>query len=64
MKRLLLLLGDLRETPLSRTSALRSLVLDQGRRELRLTWKALAGGWPGLLLFVLVMLVAFTVGAR
>ena len=30
-------------------------------RELRLTMRALAGGWPGLLLFVLVMLVAFTV---
>ena len=26
--------------------------------------RAIAGGWPGLLLFLLVMLVAFTVGSR
>jgi hypothetical protein len=33
-------------------------------RELRLTMRAIAGGWPGLLLFLLVMLVAWTVGDR
>jgi hypothetical protein len=26
--------------------------------------RAIAAGWPGLLLFLLVMLVAFTVGSR
>jgi hypothetical protein len=26
--------------------------------------RAIAGGWPGLLLFLLVMLVAWTVGDR
>jgi hypothetical protein len=26
--------------------------------------RAIAGGWPGLLLFLLVMLVAFTVSSR
>ena len=26
--------------------------------------RAIAGGWPGLLLFVLVMLVAWTLGDR
>ena len=26
--------------------------------------RAIAGGWPGLLLFLLVMLVAFTVASR
>lgn len=26
--------------------------------------RAIAGGWPGLLLFILVMLVAWTVGDR
>jgi len=26
--------------------------------------RAIAGGWPGLLLFILVMLVAFTMGSR
>jgi len=34
------------------------------RRELKLTLRALAGGWPGLLLFALVALVALTMGAR
>jgi hypothetical protein len=34
------------------------------RRELRLTLRALAGGWPGLLLFVLVMIAAFTMDGR
>lgn len=33
-------------------------------RDLRLGLRALAGGWPGLLLFILVMLVAFTMGDR
>lgn len=26
--------------------------------------RAIAGGWPGLVLFILVMLVAFTMGSR
>jgi len=26
--------------------------------------RAIAAGWPGLLLFLLVMLVAFTMGSR
>jgi hypothetical protein len=26
--------------------------------------RAIAGGWPGLLLFLLIMLVAWTVGDR
>jgi hypothetical protein len=26
--------------------------------------RAIAGGWPGLLLFLLIMLVAFTVSSR
>ena len=26
--------------------------------------RAIASGWPGLLLFLLVMLVAFTMGSR
>lgn len=26
--------------------------------------RAIAGGWPGLVLFIVVMLVAFTVGSR
>jgi len=26
--------------------------------------RAIAGGWPGLVLFLLVMLVAFTMGSR
>jgi hypothetical protein len=34
------------------------------KKELALMWKALAEGWPGLLLFLLVMLVAFMVGDR
>lgn len=33
-------------------------------REVRHTLKALAEGWPGLLLFILVMLVAFTISDR
>ena len=32
--------------------------------ELRLMWKALAQGWPGLVLFALVMLVAFMMDGR
>lgn len=33
-------------------------------RETRLTIAALAEGWPGLLLFVLVMLVTFMMGDK
>jgi hypothetical protein len=33
-------------------------------RELRLTLKALAGGWPGLVLFVLVVVVALMIDGR
>ncbi len=29
---------------------------------MRLYLRAIAGGWPGLVLFILVMLVAWTVG--
>ncbi len=31
---------------------------------MRAYMRAIAAGWPGLLLFLLVMLVAFTVGDR
>ena len=34
------------------------------RHQIRLTLQALARGWPGLLLFVLAMIVAFTMGDR
>ena len=34
------------------------------RRQIGLMWKALAQGWPGLVLFVLVMVVAFMMGDR
>jgi hypothetical protein len=33
-------------------------------RELRLTLKALGGGWPGLLLFALIILVALMINER
>ena len=33
-------------------------------RELRLTLKALAGGWSGLLLFALIMAVAFMMESK
>ena len=33
-------------------------------RESRITLQALAGGWPGLLLFAIIMLVAFTIEGR
>jgi hypothetical protein len=31
---------------------------------MRLYLRAIAGGWPGLLLFALIMLIAWTVGDR
>jgi hypothetical protein len=31
---------------------------------MRFYLRAIAGGWPGLLLFLLVMLVALTIGDR
>jgi hypothetical protein len=34
------------------------------RKELRLYLKALAGRWPGLVFFILIMVIAFTMDGR